>query len=95
MNEVIANSGLNLRAIPGIHIFMQNPPPIHFGGQMTESQYQFTLQSPDTEELYRTPRLFSRKMARLPGLTDVTSDLLITNPQVNVNLDRDKASRLE
>jgi HAE1 family hydrophobic/amphiphilic exporter-1 len=73
---------------------MQNPPPIQIGGQLTKSQYQFTLQSPDIDELYRTSVSFEEKMAALPGLMDVTSDLLVTNPQVNVNVDRDKASAL-
>ena len=38
--------------------------------------------------------LFMKEMAKLPGLQDVTTDLLIANPQVNVNIDRDKASAL-
>jgi len=79
---------------PGVRVFMQNPPAIRIGGQLSKSQYQFTLQGPDTEELYRIATVFQRKMAALPGLIDVTSDLLITNPQVNVNVDRDKASAL-
>jgi HAE1 family hydrophobic/amphiphilic exporter-1 len=94
VNEVIAELRPKFARIPGIRIFMQNPPPIQIGGQMSKSQYQFTLQSPDTEELYRESVAFQRKMAALPGLVDVTSDLLITNPQVNVNVNRDKASAL-
>src|SRR6202044_1650835 len=57
-------------------------------------QYQFALQSPDTAELYRDSMMFMKEMAKLPGLQDVTTDLLIANPQVNVNIDRDKASAL-
>ena len=53
-----------------------------------------TLQSPDTEELYRQATDFEQKMEGLPALQDVTSDLQIKNPQVNVNIDRDKASAL-
>ncbi len=94
VNEVIAELRPKFARIPGISIFMQNPPPIQIGGQMTKSQYQFTLQSPDIEELYRTAIAFQQKVAALPGLVDVTSDLLVRNPQVNVNVDRDKASAL-
>ena len=94
VNEVISELRPKFARVPGIRIFMQNPPPIQIGGQMTKSQYQFTLQSPDTEELYRTSVAFQEQMARLPGLIDVTSDLLVTNPQVNVNVNRDKASAL-
>ena len=61
---------------------------------LTKSQYQFTLQSPDINELYRYARVLEGEMRQLPGLQDVTSDLQITNPQVNVEIDRDKASSL-
>ncbi|MGH9691593.1 MAG: efflux RND transporter permease subunit [Candidatus Acidiferrales bacterium] len=94
INEVIGEMRLKFAAIPGINVYLQNPPPIQIGGQVTKSQYQLALQSPDTEELYRDATAFAAKMATLPGLQDVTTDLLIKNPQVNVDLDRDKASAL-
>jgi hydrophobic/amphiphilic exporter-1 (mainly G- bacteria), HAE1 family len=94
VNEVITELRPKFARVPGIRVFMQNPPPIRIGGQLTKSQYQLTLQSPDTDELYRESVAFQAKMAALPGLVDVTSDLLISNPQVNVNVDRDKASAL-
>ncbi|MGH9556567.1 MAG: efflux RND transporter permease subunit, partial [Terriglobales bacterium] len=78
----------------GMRVYMQNLPPIRIGGQLTKSQYQFTLQSPDTEELYRNAPLLEAKLRDLPGLQDVTSDLQIKNPQVNVEINRDKASSL-
>ena len=78
--------------VPGIMMFLQNPPPVRIGGQLTKAQYQFTLQSPDTDELYRAVSLMMEKMSKVPELQDVTSDLQITNPQVDVKIDRDKAS---
>ena len=42
--------------IPGLRVFLQDLPTIRIGGQLTKSQYQFTLQSPNTEELYRDAR---------------------------------------
>ncbi len=87
-----------LAAVPGINAFPQVLPPIRIGGQLTKSQYQFTLQTPDTTELYQyAPKLESRlrtdpQFQKL--LQDVTSDLQIKNPQVNVEIDRDKASAL-
>jgi hydrophobic/amphiphilic exporter-1 (mainly G- bacteria), HAE1 family len=94
VEEIISELRPKFAPIPGITIYMQNPPPIQIGGQTSKSLYQFTLQGPDTQELYRSSAAFLRKMAALPGLVDVTSDMLITNPQVNVNVDRDKASAL-
>ncbi len=80
-----------LATVPGIRAFLQNLPPIRIGGQLTKSQYQFTLQGTDTDELYRLAPMLEGKLRGVPGLQDVTSDLQIANPQVNVAIDRDKA----
>jgi len=93
-DEVIQELRPKLAAIPGIQVFLQNPPPIRIGGQLTKSQYQFTLQSPETKELYEYAPQLEAKMRALPGLQDVTSDLQVKNPQVNLEIDRDKASAL-
>ncbi len=93
-DEVIQELRPKLSTVPGIRMFLQNPPPIRIGGYMTRSQYQLTLHSPDTEELYKYAPILEAKVADLPGLQDVTTDLQIKNPQVNVLIDRDKASAL-
>jgi HAE1 family hydrophobic/amphiphilic exporter-1 len=81
-------------AVPGIRVFPQIPPLVRIGGQLTKSVYQFTLYGADIKELYRAAPAMEEKMRALPGLQDVTSDLQITSPQVNVDIDRDKASAL-
>ncbi len=83
-----------LAKIPGIQCFLQNPPLIRIGGQLTKSQYQFTVQSPDTEDLYRNAPKLEAELRKSPLLLDVTSDLLMKNPQVNIEIDRDKAATL-
>jgi len=93
-DEVIQELRGKTPKVIGINMFMQNPPPIRIGVRMTKSQYQFTLQSPDMEELYKYSSLLETKLRELPQLEDVTSDLQIKNPQVNVEIDRDKASSL-
>ena len=90
-DEVIQELRPKLAGVPGIRAFLQNLPPIRIGGQLTKSQYQLTLQSPDTGDLYRMAPLLEEKLRGLPGLQDVTSDLQIANPQVNVEIYRDKA----
>ena len=80
--------------VPGITVYMQNPPPIRIGGQLTKSQYQYTLQGPDTKELFTAAPKLEQELRKLPGLQDVTSDLQLKNPQVNVEIDRDKAAAL-
>ncbi|OOP55903.1 MAG: acriflavine resistance protein B [Candidatus Brocadia carolinensis] len=92
--EVIEELRQKLAAIPGIRVFMQDPPEIRIGGRLTKSLYQFTLQSPDMEELYHYAPILEAEMQKLPMLEDVTSDLQVKNPQINVVIHRDKASTL-
>jgi HAE1 family hydrophobic/amphiphilic exporter-1 len=93
-DEVIQELRKKAASVIGINMFPQNPPPIRIGGHLTKSQYQFTLQSPDTDELYKYAAILEEKLGHLPELQDVTSDLQITNPEVQVEIDRDKASAL-
>jgi hydrophobic/amphiphilic exporter-1 (mainly G- bacteria), HAE1 family len=95
IDDIIDELRPKFATVTGANAYMQNLPPIQVGGQLTKSQYQLTLQSPDTSEIYRNEAAFETKMAQLPGLRDVTSDLLNSNPQVEVNIDRDKASALD
>ncbi len=93
-DEIIQNLRPKVSQVPGIMMFMQNLPAIRIGGQLTKSQYQFALQSPDTVDLYRSAMELEDKMRALPQLQDVTSDLQIKNPQINIEINRDKASAL-
>ena len=63
-------------------------------GQGRARLYQFTLQDTDTAELYKWAPVFERRSARCPGFEDVSSDLQLNNPQVTVDMDRDKVSSL-
>jgi HAE1 family hydrophobic/amphiphilic exporter-1 len=80
--------------IPGLNVFLQNPPAIRIGGNNTRSPYQYTLQDPDTMELYEVAPKFEARLREIPGLQDVTSDLMIKNPQIDVDFDRDRLSML-
>jgi hydrophobic/amphiphilic exporter-1 (mainly G- bacteria), HAE1 family len=94
VDQVIEELRPKLAEVPGIRVFMQNLPPIRIGGRLTKSQYQYTLQSTDIQELYKYAPLFADKLRSLPGFQDVTTDLQLKNPQVNVEIDRDKAATL-
>lgn len=93
-DEIIQRLRPKLAAVPGINVYLQNPPLIRIGGMISKGLYQFSLQDTDTEELYQWAPILTAAMAELPGFQDVTSDLLIANPQVTVEIDRDKASAL-
>ncbi len=93
-DEVVNELRPKLAQIPGIRVYLQNPPPIRIGGQLTKAQYQLTLQGPDTDELYRAAPLLEARLRTLPALVDVNTDLLIKNPELNIEINRDKASTL-
>ncbi len=95
VNDIIARLRPKLEGDPGMRVFLQNPPTIRIGGQVSKSLYQFTLQSPDKEELYKAAEELEHALAQEPALHDVSSDLLIKSPQVNVTIDRDKAAAVQ
>ena len=95
VDEIIADLRPKLSQIPGIRVYMVNQPPINLGNQGPQrSLYQFTLQDTDTEELYHWAPILEAKLRELPGLEDVNSDMQVRNPQVRVDMDRDKISAL-
>ena len=93
-DQVIAQLRPKLAQVPGMRVYLTNPPPIRFGGRMTKSQYQLTLQGPDTGELYRVAPLLEARLRELPGLRDISTDLLLKNPQVQLRIDREQAAAL-
>ncbi|MDP2479578.1 MAG: efflux RND transporter permease subunit [Candidatus Palauibacterales bacterium] len=94
VDDVIKELNRKVAAIPGVRVFFQNPPSIRIGGRGSKSQYQFTLESPDLPTLYRSAQVMEGAMDSLPNLVNVTSDLQISNPQVAVDIDRDRAAAL-
>jgi HAE1 family hydrophobic/amphiphilic exporter-1 len=93
-DEVIARLRPALAAIPGIRVFMQNPPPVRIGGQLTKSQYQLALQGLDTDVLYEAAHDLLGRLRLLSELRDVTSDLQLHNPTLHVEILRDRAAAL-
>ena len=93
-DQVVEELRPKLAAIPGIRVYLQNPPVINIGGRQARAQYQFTLLSGDTTELYKGAQELEAKMRDLPMIADVSSDLQLTNPQITVELDRDRISAM-
>jgi HAE1 family hydrophobic/amphiphilic exporter-1 len=80
--------------IPGLRVSLQIPQAIRIGGRNSQSSYDYTLYSVDTDALYREAPKLEEAMRALPGLNDVISDLQIKNPQIQINVDRDRAAAL-
>lgn len=93
-DQLIAKLRPKLNTQPGIQTFLVNPPAINIGGRSSKSLYQYTLQSPDTGELYRYAVIMEEALKGLPQLQDVTSDLQLKNPEVRLLINRDKAASL-
>ncbi|MEZ5401345.1 MAG: efflux RND transporter permease subunit [Bryobacteraceae bacterium] len=94
VEQIIARLRPQVNSIVGVRVFLTAPPAIRIGGRMSRSQYEYTLQGPDVDELYRVAPEFQRAISQIPGITDVTSDLQMRNPRVNVKVDRDKVAAM-
>ena len=95
VQDVVAYLRPKLTQVAGVRAYPLISPPINLGGvQGARSLYQFTLQDTDLTELYRGAQAVQDRMQRMPGLLDVSSDMQVKNPQVNVQMDRNKISKL-
>ena len=93
--KIIEGLRAKLDAVPGIRVYPQVLPTIRIGGQLTKAVYQYTIQDTDIQELYHWAPILYDRLRELPGLQDVNTDLQITSPQINVEIDRNKAATLE
>ncbi|HEY4368530.1 MAG TPA: efflux RND transporter permease subunit [Steroidobacteraceae bacterium] len=80
--------------VPGLSIFLQNQPALRIGGRSSKSEFQYTLLDADMKELLEfTPKLADR-LQKSTVMQDVSTDLILNNPKVRVEIDRERASAL-
>ncbi|HEX2668819.1 MAG TPA: efflux RND transporter permease subunit [Gammaproteobacteria bacterium] len=77
-----------------MQVFFQNPPAINVGSIGSNAQFQYVLQGPDIDALYAAAPKFEQQLDTLPGIRDVSSDLQLDNPQIDVKINREAASSL-
>jgi HAE1 family hydrophobic/amphiphilic exporter-1 len=92
LQTILARLRKTANVVPGLAIYFQPIQNINLGGKLAKSQYQYTLQSNDTASLYRVTPELREKISKISGLLDVTTDLYVTNPQVTIDVDREKAA---
>ncbi|MFV0455908.1 MAG: MdtB/MuxB family multidrug efflux RND transporter permease subunit [Pseudomonas sp.] len=93
-SEVIDRLRPELAKLPGIQLFMQPVQDLSIEDRVSRTQFQFSLESPDSELLQEwTPKLVGALRQRTE-LTDVTSDLQSNGLQIFLDIDRDAAARL-
>ena len=93
-DQIIQRLRPKLLGVPGIQAFLRSPPAIPIGGQQTNSLYQYTLQSLNPEELYKYVPKLEEKIKTIPGVQDVNSDVEMSTPQLQVEIDHNKAATL-
>jgi hydrophobic/amphiphilic exporter-1 (mainly G- bacteria), HAE1 family len=83
-----------ISSIPGFNVFPNVQPAIRIGGGgfNSRSNYDFTLQGPDTEDLYEKAAVLEKEIRKVPEVQDVNTDLEYRSPRVNVQIDRERAA---
>ena len=94
VDEVMRKLTRATSKVPGVQVFFRNPPPINIGGRRGNSSYQISLQGADIAQLYTAGRQLEQRMRDLPEIEGISSDLQVGNPQVGVEIDRERASTL-
>ena len=93
-SQIIARLKPKLARIEGIALFMQIRQDVQVGGRPTKTQYQYTLQDGNSNELAHWAPIFENGLKSLPQLQDLTSDTQASAPRATLQIDRDTASRL-
>jgi multidrug efflux pump subunit AcrB len=93
-DQIIARLRPKLSQVPGIQLFLQAQQDVRMGGRLTRTQYQYTLQDADLDELKRWAPKVVDQLKKLPQLKDVASDQQTNGLQLDVTIDRDTAARL-
>jgi HAE1 family hydrophobic/amphiphilic exporter-1 len=89
---VIQRLRATTNTVTGMATYFQNVQNINITGRISKSEFQYTLQSSDTETLYRVGPEMLEKISKLSGLRDVTGDLYIKNPQMTMEIDREASA---
>jgi HAE1 family hydrophobic/amphiphilic exporter-1 len=80
--------------VNGLQVYIENPSAVNLSTVYSNAEYQYVLQSPDIDALYQSAAQFEQSLSKVPGLQDVSSDLALKNPQINVDIRREVASTL-
>jgi HAE1 family hydrophobic/amphiphilic exporter-1 len=91
-DEIIQELRPKFARVMGVNAYMQNPPAIRIGGQQSKSEYQYTLQDTDQDQLQQSATKLMNALQHVPGFADVTSDMDYASPSIEIDIDRDQAA---
>lgn len=94
VEQVIQELRRQVAGVPGMRAFIQPIQNISFGARQTRTLYLYTMQGLRLDELYDWAPRLERRLAQIPLLQDVNTDLQLDSPVVMVNVDRDRAAAL-
>ena len=92
VQDIIQRLRQKANAFVGMAAYFQAVQNINITGRVSKSEFQYTMQSSDTEALYRIGPEMLEKIQKLSGLRDVTGDLYVKNPQMSIEIDRQAAA---
>jgi hydrophobic/amphiphilic exporter-1 (mainly G- bacteria), HAE1 family len=90
--QVIQRLREKANQVIGMTSYFRMVQNINLGGRISKGEFQYTMQSSDTDLLYRSSDEMLRKISTVEGLRDVNSDLYIKNPQMTIEIDRERAA---
>jgi multidrug efflux pump len=93
-HEIIARLQKRVDQVPGIHLYLQPVQDLTVDDRVSRTQYQFTLEDPDVNELNQWTTRFVAEMRKLPQISDVATDQQTNGVSMHLNIDRPTASRL-
>ncbi|MGH9489739.1 MAG: efflux RND transporter permease subunit, partial [Terriglobales bacterium] len=94
VDQIIARLRPKVDQIPGVRVYLQNPPSIRIGGHTTNGLYQVALEGANPDQIYHYAPILMNQLEKFPILVGVNTDMQLKNPQVNVEIDRNKAATL-
>ncbi len=93
-SEVIARLQKHVDQIPGIHLYLQPVQDLTVDDRVSRTQYQYTLEDPDSSELNVWTAKMVAALSKLPQVRDVVTDQQNNGVSMNLVIDRATASRL-
>jgi HAE1 family hydrophobic/amphiphilic exporter-1 len=88
LRRMLASAG------PGMRVFMNNPASINIGGLVGNADYQMVIQGADLKSLYREGQELENTLRDSPLLREVSTSLELRNPEIQINILRDRAAAL-
>ena len=93
-DEVIEELRKQTRGVEGMKLFLQNPPAVNIGGQHSNAEFQLVLTGSDTAVLYQAASDLELLLSKEKVLRDVNSNLELRNPEIKIDIQRERAAAL-